>query len=85
LHLKQCKTTIQSEYTQLCKLNVFKVVDGLPKERKAMDSRIVFCEKHDGHGNLLKFKACIVAKGFSQVSSEDFTNTFSSVAKFSTL
>ena len=47
-----------------------------------MGSRIVFYEKWDGHGNLIKFKACIVAKGFSQISEED---TFSSVAKFSTL
>ena len=50
-----------------------------------MGSRIVFCEKQDGHGNLIKFKARIVAKGFSQIPGEDFTDTFSLVAKFSTL
>jgi len=55
---------IQSEYMQLYKLNIFEVVDGLPKERKAMGSRIVFCEKHNGHNNLLKFKAYIVTKRF---------------------
>jgi len=69
----------------LQKLGVFEVVDGLPKGRKAIGSCIVFRKKHDGHGNLIKFKACIVAKGFLQIPGEDFTNTFSSVAKFSTL
>jgi len=48
-------------------------------------SCIVFHEKRDGHGNLIKFKARIVAKGFSQIPGEDFTDTFSSVTKFSTL
>jgi len=61
------------------------VVDGLPNGRKAIDSYIVFREKRDGHSNLVKFKACIIAKGFSQISRENFTNTFSSVTKFSTL
>ena len=53
------------EYAQLQKLGVFEVVDGLPNGRKAIGSRIVFREKRDGHGNLVKFKARIVAKGFS--------------------
>ena len=71
---------IQSEYMQLHKLNVFEVVDGLPT-----GSRIVFHKKHNRYSSLLKFKAWIVAKGFSQVSSEDLTGIFSSIAKFSTL
>ena len=61
------------------------MVDGLPKGKKAVGSRIVFCEKRDRHRNLIKFKACIVAKGFSQIPREDFTDTFSSITKFSTL
>jgi len=69
----------------LKKLGVFEWVDELPKEKKAVGSQIVFKEKLDGHGNWVKFKACIVAKGFLQVPSEDFTETFSSVAKFNIL
>jgi len=76
---------VQSEFLQLHKLKVFEVVNGLPKERKVIGSQIVFCEKYDGHNNLIKFKACIIIKGFSQVPGEDFTGTFSSVAKFSIL
>ena len=84
-HLKQQEQAIKSEFTQLQKLGVFEVVDGLPKRQKAVGSRIVFCEKRDGHGNLIKFKAHIVAKDFSQIPREDFTDTFSSITKFSTL
>jgi len=70
---------------QLKKLGVFEWVDELPKGKKAVGSQIVFKEKLDEHGNQVKFKACIVAKGFSQVPGEDFTETFSSVVKFNTL
>ena len=54
-----------AEFAQLQKLGVFKVVDSLSNGRRAIGSRIVFREKRDGHGNLIKFKARIVAKGFS--------------------
>jgi len=76
---------VKSEYAQLQKLDIFEVVDGLPNGRKAIGSHIVFREKRDSHDNLVKFKARIVAKGFSQIPREDFTNTFSSITKFSTL
>ena len=67
------------------KARVFEWVDKLPKGKRAIGSRIVFKKKLDGHGQRIKFKARIVAKGFSQVPGEDFTETFSSVAKFTTL
>ena len=45
----------------------------------------MFKEKLDGNGQRTKFKARIVAKDFSQVPGQDFTEIFSSVAKFTTL
>ena len=84
-HLKQWELAVYTEFAQLQKLGVFKVVDSLCNGRKAIGSRIVFREKRDRHSNLIKFKARIVAKGFSQIPGEDFSETFSSVAKFSTL
>jgi len=53
--------------------------------KKAVGSYIVFKKKLDEHGNCIKFKVCIVAKSFSQVTSKDFSETFSSVAKFTIL
>ena len=45
----------------------------------------MFKEKLDGHGKHVKFKARIVTQGFLQVPGLDFTETFSSVARFMTL
>jgi len=45
----------------------------------------VFKEKLDENSQQTKFKAQIVAKGFSQVPEQDFIETFSSVAKFTML
>lgn len=82
---KQWETAITAEYANLKETGTFKWVEKLPEGRKAVGSRIVFREKRDGDGRITKYKARIVAKGFSQVPGEDFTETFSSVAKFTTL
>jgi len=82
---KQWEKAVNSEFNQLVKAKVFEWVKYLPNDKKAVGSCIVFKEKLDGHGNHLKFKARIVAQSFSQVPGLDFTETFSSVAKFTTL
>jgi hypothetical protein len=48
-------------------------------------SKVVLRCKLDKFRNHVKFKARIVAQGFSQVPGVDFNETFSSVAKFTTL
>jgi len=60
-------------------------VNELLAGKKAIENHIIFKKKLDEHGNYVKFKAYIVAKGFSQVLSKNFSETFSSVAKFTTL
>jgi len=42
-------------------------------------------EKLNEYGNYIKFKTYIVAKGFLQISSKNFSKTFSFVAKFTIL
>ena len=84
-HSKQWKKAVESEFNQLVKTKVFDWVEHLPNDKKAVSSRIVFKEKLDGYGKHAKFKAQIVAQGFSQVPDLDFTETFSSVARFITL
>jgi len=84
-HSKQWEKAIESEFNQLVKAGVFEWIDCLPNDKKAVGSHIVFKEKLDGHGKHIKFKAWIVAQGFSQVPGLDFTETFSSVARFTTL
>ena len=44
----------------------------LPEGRKALGSKWVFRIKQDAHGIILKFKACLMAQGFSQCPGVDF-------------
>ena len=85
LYLSEYKCVIKAKYTQLLKAGVFEWVDKLPASKKAVGSHIILKEKLIEHGNHIKFKAHIVAKGFSQVTSKDFTENFSFIAKFTTL
>ena len=76
---------VEKEYQQLEDMGVFEWVKTLPDGKRPVGSRVVYRDKLDGQGNHVKYKARIVARGFSQVPGEDFTETFSSVAKFTTL
>src|SRR5271154_1077835 len=82
---KQWEEAIATEFKQLKLSGTFEWVKDLPSGRKAIGSKIVFREKRDGNGKVTKYKARIVAKGFSQVPGQDFHFTYSSVAKFTTL
>jgi hypothetical protein len=43
------------------------------------------CRKQDKNGHIAKYKAQLVAKGFSQIPGQDFTHTFAPVAKWDSL
>jgi hypothetical protein len=53
----------------------------LPPGRKAVGSRWVYAYKYDENGQIVRYKARLVAQGFSQVEGLDFTETFAPVAK----
>jgi hypothetical protein len=76
---------IDAELEQLKETGTFEWIQRLPAGRSAIGSHFVFKVKTDGNGDIKKLKARLVAKGFSQIPGEDFTFTFSSVAKFATL
>ena len=82
LYSSKQKYAIETEYTQLLKVDILKQVNELPAGKKAIESYIIFKKKLDKHSNYVKFKAYIVAKDFLQVFSKDFSENFSSVAKF---
>ncbi|GJV30337.1 retrotransposon protein, putative, ty1-copia subclass [Tanacetum coccineum] len=58
---------------------VWRLVD-LPPDCKIVGSKWIFKKKTDMDGNVHTYKACLVAKGFTQLYGVDYEETFSPVA-----
>ncbi|GFT05229.1 retrovirus-related Pol polyprotein from transposon TNT 1-94 [Trichonephila clavipes] len=57
----------------------------LPVGTKAVSCKGIYILKTNPDGNINKYKARLVARGFSQRQSIDYSETFSSVAKLGTI
>ena len=68
------------EYNSLVENGTWDIVD-LPEGKKAIGSGWVFKVKQNADGTIERFKAQIVAKGYSQVEGIDFFETFSPTGK----
>jgi hypothetical protein len=77
------KEAMDKEMGQLEKLGTYTVED-LPADRKAIGCRWVFAIKRDSNGNILKYKARLVAQGFSQIPGQDFFATHAPVMRLET-
>src|SRR5882762_5817277 len=65
-------------------MEVYEEVDRLC-DRKIIGSKWVFHIKRGPNGEIQKYKAQLVAKGFTQVKGIDYDKTFAPVMKFSSL
>ena len=54
-------------------------------EMNLVGSRWVFAIKHDANGNIAKYKARLVAQGFSQIHGIDFEETYAPVVRYDSL
>lgn len=78
------KKAIESEYASLLKSNTWTVCE-LPNDRKAISNKWVFKLKRKADGSVDKYKARLVARGFSQKAGFDYNETYAPVAKLVTL
>ncbi|GKB58671.1 ribonuclease H-like domain-containing protein [Tanacetum coccineum] len=66
------------------KNNTWEITD-LPKGRKVIGSKWIFKVKYKSDGDVERFKAKLVAKGFGQKEGIDYEETFSHVVKIVTI
>ena len=71
---------MEKEMNSLEKNNVWELVE-LPSGRKRVGSKWVFKVKTDEDGNVERFKARLVAQGFTQKFGTDYDETFCPVVR----
>lgn len=75
---------IVEEYNSIMKNNVWEV-GPRPENKSVVGSRWLYKVKHAIDGSIEKYKAKFAAKGFSQVEGIDYEETFSLVARYSSI
>ena len=81
---KLWKEAMVDEMTSLHKNEAWDLVE-LSVGRKPIGSKWVFKKKTNAEGKVEKYKAWLIAKGYSQVSGIDFGDIFSPVAKVTSI
>jgi transposase InsO family protein len=74
----------EAEHRAFERMGVYEVVPH-PKDRKVVGSKWVFRIKRGPDGAIQKYKARVVAQGFTQIEGVDYDETFAPVAKFASL
>ena len=66
-------------------LNDTWILIDLPKHKTTIGCKWVYKIKHKFNGSIERYKARIVAKGYTQVEGQDYLDAFSPVAKLTTV
>src|SRR6202034_467602 len=75
---------MKKEYDALIKAGTWTIVEK-PPGKNVVSCKWVFRIKRDASGGVEKYKARLVARGFTQIYGIDYTETFAPVAKLSSL
>jgi hypothetical protein len=81
---KLWKKVMVEEMDALDKNEAWDIVE-LPAGRKSVGSKWLFKKKFNAQGKVEKYKAQLVAKGYSQVDGIDFGEIFSPIAKLTSI
>jgi hypothetical protein len=78
------KDAMGEEYQSIVKNDVWDVVPR-PKEKSVVSSKWIYKTKHAVDGSIEKYKARFVARGFSQKEGIDYEETFSPMARYTSI
>ena len=81
---KKWKAAMQKEMDSIYSNDVWDLVE-LPKDCQPVGSKWVFKQKTNADGSIDRYKARLVAQGFSQQCGRDYDETFSPVIRFESL
>jgi hypothetical protein len=77
-------TAMTKEYQSIIKNDVWEIVLR-PKSKDVVSSKWLFKIKHVADGSIEKYKARFVARGFSQKEGIDYEETFTPVARYTSI
>lgn len=83
-HSEEWRTAADAEYQSLIENDTWKLME-LPSGRKTVGCKWVFRTKHGSDGRVERFKARLVARGFTQQYGIDYEETFSPVVRFTSV
>ena len=69
---------MEMEWAVLKERGIFELVD-VPPDAHVIESMWVFANKYDADGNIIRCKACLVTKGYTQIPGLDYNQTYASV------
>ncbi|KAF0708767.1 hypothetical protein AaE_013097 [Aphanomyces astaci] len=81
---RQWKEAEETEVTQLTKLKCW-TIGTPPNDRKIIGGRWTYARKTDAEGNVIRWKARWVLKGFNQIAGVDYNESSSNVIKMTSV
>jgi len=80
----QWEEAIKAELTQLHSMGTWEMVEK-PKDRTLVGNKWVFARKTNKEGKVIKYKARLVTKGYSQKPGMEYNETFAPVVRLETI
>jgi hypothetical protein len=74
------RDSMMEEYNSIMKNDIWEVVPR-PEGKSVVTSKWLYKLKHAADGSIEKYKACFVARGFSQVEGVDYDETFAPISR----